>query len=178
MADAPHKDPAIPLSSRPRVDAAGLSPHIPPPDFDYAEAFGCLAAVQAKINSYGATPELVLRRGLALMSLGNYLAAAYDAERVLQTQPDLAEAHFLHGQACLALAAVKTGVLRPGLAASLPAEALPSRRELLDAARQAFAFVLDQNPQDAQAQRGLAAANRLGRSHGPQQAPLANQEPT
>ncbi|MCA1819018.1 MAG: hypothetical protein LC620_03025, partial [Halobacteriales archaeon] len=119
----------------PRVTAeSGLQPHVPPPDFDYAAAFGCLAAVQAKINCYGATPELVLRRGLALLSLGNYLAAAYDAERVLQGEPDLVEAHYLHGQACLALAAVKTGALRPGMAAALPAAALPAKRELFDAA--------------------------------------------
>lgn len=149
----------------PVAASAGLPTHVPSPDFDYAAAFGCLAAVQAKINCYGATPELVLRRGLALLSLGNYLAAAYDAERVLQTEPDLVEAHYLHGQACLALAAVKTGLLRPGLAASLPAAALPTKLELLEAAKQAFEVVLRQNPDDAQAMKGLAATEGLRSQH-------------
>jgi tetratricopeptide (TPR) repeat protein len=155
-------------ASRPAADSRpapapdpALPPHVPPADFDYAAAFGCLAAVQAKINCYGATPELVLRRGLALMSLGNYLAAAYDAERVLQTEGSNLEAHYLHGQACLALAAVRAGVLRPGLAAAMPTAALPSRMELLDAAQQAFEVVLGRNPEDAQAQRGLAGTLRM-----------------
>jgi tetratricopeptide (TPR) repeat protein len=140
-----------------------LPAQVPSPDFDYTAAFGCLAAVQAKINCYGSTPELVLRRGLALLSMGNYLAAAYDAERVLQTEPDNAEGHYLHGQACLALAAVKMGMLRPGLAASIPVSALPSRRELLDAAQQAFEVVLARNPDAAQARRGLEGTERLRR---------------
>lgn len=139
----------------------------PPPDFDYAAAFGCLAAVQARINCYGATPELVLRRGLALMALGNHLAAAYDAERVLQGEPGNVEAHYLHGQACLALAGVKAGLLRPGVGASVPASALPSGDELLDAARQAFEAVLAANPADGQAAKGLAAVGRMRRRKGP-----------
>lgn len=150
-----------PGTKRAPASADGILAHAPPPDFDYAAAFGCLAAVQAKINCYGGTPELVLRRGLALMAMGNYLAAAYDAERVLQTDATNNEAHYLHGEACLALAAVKAGMLRPGIAAAHPAAALPTQGELLDAAQQAFETVLAGNPEDAQAQRGLAGTRRL-----------------
>ena len=142
-------------------------PAAPPPDFDYAAAFGCLAAVQARINCYGATPELVLRRGLALMALGNHLAAAYDAERVLQAEPENAEAHFLHGEACLALAALRLGLLRPGVGSLVPAAALPSCEELLEAAAQAFEAVLASNPGDAQAAKGLAATKRMQRAPPP-----------
>jgi tetratricopeptide (TPR) repeat protein len=141
--------------------AADLGFPAPPPDFDYAAAFGCLAAVQARINCYGATPELVLRRGLALMALGNHLAAAYDAERVLQSEPENVEAHYLHGQACLALAALRLGLLRPGVGALVPAGALPSSEELLEAADQAFRTVLASNPGDAQAAKGLSATSRM-----------------
>ena len=156
--DAKGREPA---SKQAPTVGEGILAHAPPPDFDYAAAFGCLAAVQAKINCYGGTPELVLRRGLALMAMGNYLAAAYDAERVLQTDATNNEAHYLHGEACLALAAVKCGMLRPGLAAAHPAAALPTQGELLDAAQQAFETVLAGNPDDAQAQRGLDATRRL-----------------
>jgi len=147
----------------PGAGDAGLPPYVPSPDFDYTAAFGCLAAVQAKINCYGATPELVLRRGLALLSLGNYLGSANDAERVLQSDPSLLEAHWLHAQSCLALAAVRTGLLRPGLATGLPVSALPSRRELLQAAKDGFARILAVNPDDAQARKGLDAAERFRR---------------
>lgn len=145
-------------------------PAAPPPDFDYAVAFGCLAAVQARINCYGATPELVLRRGLALMALGNHLAAAYDAERVLQAEPHNVEAHFLHGQACLALAALRLGLLRPGVGSLVPAGALPTCGELLEAARQAFEAVLAGNPADPQAAKGLAATKRMQRTPQPRTA--------
>lgn len=169
-APGPREGATAPSGRQPASADLGF-PAAPPPDFDYAAAFGCLAAVQARINCYGATPELVLRRGLALMALGNHLAAAYDAERVLQAEPHNAEAHFLHGEACLALAALRLGLLRPGVGALVPAGALPSCEELLEAASQAFEAVLAGNPADPQATKGLVATKRMQR--GPRQGKAA-----
>lgn len=136
-------------------------PHLPSPDLDYAAAFRVLADLQAEIVRDGLNKERVLRRGAALLALGNYLGAAFDAERALRMAPAWTEAHYLKGQAFLALAAVKHGVARPGPGAYLPVTALPPRRHLLMTARQALLWVLAREPSDPQAMKALVASDRL-----------------
>lgn len=136
-------------------------PHLPSPDLDYTAAFQVLARVQAEVLRDGLDREKVLRRGAALLALGNYLGAAFDAERALRMAPAWGEAHYLKGQAFLALAGVKHGVARPGPGTYLPLRALPSRRHLLLTARQCFLAVLAQEAGDPQARKGLDAAHAL-----------------
>lgn len=136
-------------------------PHLPSADMDYPAAFRVLAGVQVEVTRSGLTRERVLRRGAALLALGNYLAAAFDAERALRMDPEWTEAHYLKGQAFLALAGVKHGVARPGPGAYLPLEVLPRRRHLLLTARQCFLSVLARLPTDPQASQGLAATDAL-----------------
>lgn len=136
-------------------------PHLPSPDLDYTTAFRVLADVQAEVLRLGLSRERVLRRGAALLALGNYLGAAFDAERALRLDPAWAEAHYLKGQAFLALAGVKHGIARPGPGAYLPMAALPPRRHLLLTARQCLLDVLARRPDDPQAGKVLAAADGL-----------------
>jgi tetratricopeptide (TPR) repeat protein len=136
-------------------------PYLPSPDLDYTGAFRVLADVQAEIVRLGLSRERVLRRGAALLALGNYLGAAFDAERALRMDPLWAEAHYLKGQAFLALAGVKHGIARPGPGAYLPMEALPPRRHLLLTARQCLLDVLARRPDDPQAGKALVAADQL-----------------
>ncbi len=136
-------------------------PHLPSPDLDYAGGFRVLATVQAEILRQGMTRERVLRRGAALLALGNYLGAAFDAERALRMDPAWSEAHYLKGQAFLALACVKHGVARPGPGAYMPMQALPPRRHLLLTARQCLLQVLATRPDDPQAGKALSAADGL-----------------
>jgi hypothetical protein len=144
-----------------------LRPHVAPPDLDYEAAFRCLATVEARIATRGTNAARVLRRGFASMALGNYLAAALDAEWVLRGEPEKLEAQYLKGQACLAMAAVKAGVARPGIGVFLPASALPPRARLLELATDSFQRVLSQNPDDSQARKGLDAARELARRDAP-----------
>ena len=136
-------------------------PYLPSPDLDYAGAFRVLADVQAEIVRHGLSRERALRRGNALLALGNYLAAAFDAERALRMDPAWSEAHYLKGQCFLALAGVKHGIARPGPGAYLPLQALPPRRHLLLTARQSLLDVLARRPDDPQASKVLAAADGL-----------------
>src|SRR5207249_3065343 len=109
-------------------------PYLAPADMDYGRAFQTLADVQGDVIREGLTTELLLRRCHARYALGNYLAAAFDAERVLQTDRACAEALYVKGLAMLALAAVKHGIARPGVGADVPVEALPSRKQLIESA--------------------------------------------
>lgn len=136
-------------------------PHLPSADMDYAAGFRVLADVQAEVVRDGLTRERVMRRGAALLALGNYLGAAFDAERALRMDPLWSEANYLKGQAFLALAGVKHGVARPGPGAYLPLKALPPRRHLLLTSRQCFLSVLARAPSDPQALKGLAACDVL-----------------
>ncbi|MCA1818960.1 MAG: hypothetical protein ABR562_03290 [Thermoplasmatota archaeon] len=131
---------------------------LPSDDLDYAAAFAALSEVHAEMHREGVSMERLLRRGHARFALGNYLAAAFDAERVAREEPGWVEAHYLKGQACLAMAAVKLGFAFPGVGVYMPAEGLPSRSHLLDVAQRAFELVLGRNPDDRQAARGLATA--------------------
>lgn len=139
-------------------------PHLPSPDLDYTAGFRVLADVQAEIVRDGLSRERVLRRGAALLALGNYLGAAFDAERALRLDPTWGEANYLKGQAFLALAGVKHGVARPGPGAYLPLKALPPRRHLLLTARQCLLAVLAGEPSDPQALQALAACDALLRA--------------
>jgi tetratricopeptide (TPR) repeat protein len=145
---------------------------MPSPDADYGEAFRCLASVQAAMLREGATKELVLRRCHARFALGNYLAAAFDAERASRLDPECSEADYLKGQAFLALAAMKEGLVGPGIGAHIPSAVLPRRHHLLLTARKCFLRVLAANPDDVQAQRELRATDALlehlaARTHDP-----------
>lgn len=142
-------------------ESAPRVPYLPSPDLDYPQAFRVLAGVQAEIVRDGLTRERVLRRGAALLALGNFLAAAFDAERALRLDPTWGEANYLKGQAFLALAGVKHGVARPGPGAYLPVQALPPRRHLLLTARQCLLAVLAQEPEDPQAFKALGACDAL-----------------
>ena len=131
---------------------------LPADDLDYTAAFSALAEVHAEMRRDGVSSDLLLRRGHARFALGNYLAAAFDAERVAREDPDIADAHYLKGQSCLAMAAVKLGLARPGIGVYMPVEGLPSRSHLLAVAKRAFEAVLGRNPDDTQALRGLNTA--------------------
>lgn len=155
------------MVASPRTGAAATGvrlPHMPSPDLDYTAGFRVLADVQAEIVRDGMSRERVLRRGAALLALGNYLGAAFDAERALRLDPRWAEANYLKGQAFLALAGVKHGVARPGPGAYLPLKALPPRRHLLLTARQCLLTVLAGEPSDPQALKALAACDMLLRA--------------
>lgn len=146
----------------PPSGAAGtVLPHLPSPDLDYAAAFRVLADVQAEIVREGLDRQRVLRRGAALLALGNYLSAAFDAERALRFDPTWTEASYLKGQAFLALAGVKHGVARPGPGAYLPIRALPPRRHLLLTARQCLLAVLARGSDDPQATKALVACDEM-----------------
>ncbi len=134
---------------------------LPRPDMDYGDAFQSLASVECTMRREGTTEELLLRRAQALLALGNYLRAATDAETVARGNPGCIEAHFVKGQANLAMAAVKMGLARPGLGSAMPRSSLPTTSKLLGVARQCFTDVLARNPDDSQAARALAAAERL-----------------
>lgn len=161
----------------PRVGQVEL-PHLPSPDLDYPAAFRVLADVQAEIVRDGFSRERVLRRGAALLALGNYLGAAFDAERALRLDATWTEAHYLKGQAFLALAGVKQGVARPGPGAYLPLKALPPGRHLLLTARQCFVVVLARGGGDPQAVKGLAACDGLLASLGEGEHAVAVSAPT
>lgn len=148
------------MPATPAAPPPGL-PHLPSADLDYARSFGVLATVQAEIVREGLTRERVLRRGTALLALGNYLSAAFDAERALRMDPTWGEAHYLKGQAFLAMAGIKHGVTQPGPGAYLPMKALPPRIHLLRTARQSLLAVLAQRPDDPQARKSLSAADGL-----------------
>lgn len=150
--------------SRAGATAEVRLPHLPSPDLDYTAGFRVLADVQAEIIREGLSRERVLRRGAALLALGNYLGAAFDAERALRLDPTWSEANYLKGQAFLALAGVKHGVVRPGPGAYLPLKALPPSRHLLLTARQCLLSVLAGEPSDPQAVQGLAACDTLLRA--------------
>lgn len=128
---------------------------LPSDDLDYAAAFAALCQVHSEIKQEGVCARLLLRRAHARFALGNYLAAAFDAERVAREHPEWVDAHYLKGQACLAMAAVRLGRARPGVGVYMPVEGLPPLAHLLNVARRAFQSVLDRNEDDRQAQRGL-----------------------
>lgn len=139
-------------------------PLLPADDLDYAAAFAALAHVHAEIARDGASAARLLRRGHARFALGNYLAAAFDAERVAREEPGWVDALYLKGQACLAMAAVRLGLARPGVGVYMPTDGLPPLGHLLDVARRAFEAVVGRSPDDRQAQRGLALAKAWGTS--------------
>ena len=128
-------------------------------DLDYEAAFRALAEVHSEMRRDGVSTQLLLRRGLARFALGNYLAAAFDAERVARQEPDSMDAHYLKGQACVAMAAVRAGLAHPGIGVYMPSEALPERSHLLAVAQRSFEVVLRSDPDDRQARRGLATVN-------------------
>lgn len=127
-------------------------------DLDYVAAFAALAEVHARMQRDGSGPDLLLQRAYARFALGNYLAAAFDAERVAREEPSRVDAHYLKGQACLAMAAVRLGIASPGIGVYMPPEGLPPLDHLVQVAHRAFAQVLRQSPDDLQAQKGLEAA--------------------
>lgn len=137
-------------------------PYMPPADADYEASFRALADVQAEAQTRGAlTPRLALRRAHAQFALGNYMAAAFDAERAARLDPMSTEAEFLRGQSFLALAAVKHGVARPGVGSPIAPSTLPPRRHLLLTAKRCFDRVLERNPDDLQARKDMAATQAL-----------------
>lgn len=138
---------------------------LPPADLDYGDAFRNLANIELTMRREGATEELLLRRAHAMLALGNYLRAAFDAEEVARGNPENAEAHFVKGAATLAMAAVTMGLARPGVGAYLPKSSLPRTLDLLAMAEQCFAAVIARNPDDPQAGRALAATARLRDVH-------------
>lgn len=138
---------------------------LPSPDQDYGDAFRNLAGIELTMRREGSTEELMLRRAHAMLALGNYLRAAFDAEEVARGNPECSEAFFVKGQASLAMAAIRMGLARPGIGAYLPRSSLPKTPELVAMAKQCFAAVLARNPDDTQAGRALAAAERLGEAH-------------
>lgn len=135
---------------------------LPSDDLDYAAAFSALAEVHAEIQRDGVSAGLLLRRAHARFALGNYLAAAFDAERVVREQPEWVDGHYVKGQACLAMAAVKLGFAFPGVGVYMPPDGLPPRAHLLSVAQRCFESVLGRNPGDTQASRGLATAQDWG----------------
>jgi tetratricopeptide (TPR) repeat protein len=145
----------------PRPLATLAPPFLADPDLDYRKAFAALIAVEAEIAREGPDVPRVLRRGFARFALGNYLAAAFDAERAARLDPACMEAEFLKGEALLAVAAVKHGVAPTGVGAAVPRRALPPRRHLLLTAEASFRRVLAENPGDAQAEKGRQAARAL-----------------
>ncbi len=146
---------------RPRPATTLVPPFLAASDLDYSQAFAALAAIELEIRRDGVTPELVLRRGYARFALGNYLAATFDAESALRSDPMCTEARFLKGTSMLALAAVKHGIAAPGIGPAVPPKGLPPRRHLLLTARESFQIVLAANSDDEQARRGLAATAAL-----------------
>jgi tetratricopeptide (TPR) repeat protein len=140
----------------------GLAPpYVPPPDSDYGEAFHRLVEAGAALRLEGPSEERLLCRGMAHVALGNYRDALSDAEQAIRRNPFSTEGHYLKGQALLALAAIKHGVLVVGVGSRALAAGLPPRRHLVLTAMQCFRRCLDANPDDPQALVQLAAADRL-----------------
>jgi tetratricopeptide (TPR) repeat protein len=139
---------------------------LPPPDLDYGDAFQNLAAIELTMRREGNTEELLLRRAHAMLALGNYLRAAFDAEEVARGNPESSEAQYVKGQASLAMAAIRMGLARPGIGSYLPRSSLPKTVDLLAMAKQCFASVVARHPEDPQAARALAAVDRLAQVNG------------
>lgn len=138
---------------------------LPPADLDYGDAFRNLANIELMMRREGSTAELLLRRAHAMLALGNFLRAAFDAEEVARGDPACSEAQFVKGRASLAMAAIRMGMARPGVGSYLPRSSLPKTVDLLAMAEQCFAAVLARNPDDAQAARALAATAKLRDVH-------------
>lgn len=125
-------------------------------DLDYEAAFRALCAVHSEMRRDGVSADLLLRRAHCRFALGNFLGAAFDAERVVRERPAWSDAQYLKGQACLAMAGVRDGTVHPGVGVYMPPDGLPERDHLLDVAERCFASVLRADPDDVQAVRGLA----------------------
>ena len=132
-------------------------PFMPPPELDYAEGFRKLAKIHVRAQREGLTKELALQRAHIMFSVGNPLGAAFDCERVLRFDAHCGEAHFLKGQALLAMAGLKHGIVSPGPGAYSPAKMLPSRRDLLWGAYCCFEKAILCNHKDGQARKARAA---------------------
>src|SRR5688572_4841932 len=100
-------------------------PYMPSAEVDYAAGFRKLARLHVKACREGLTKDLALKRAYVLFAVGNPLGAAFDCERALRLDPLSGEAHFLKGQAMLAMAGVKHGLVAPGPGAYLPNKILP-----------------------------------------------------
>lgn len=145
-----------------RAGVARLAlPYMPAAELDYAAGFRKLARLHVKACREGLTKDLALKRAHILFAVGNPLGAAFDCERALRLDPLSGEAHFLKGQAMLAMAGVKHGLVAPGPGAYLPSKILPPRRDLLMAARACFDKAMSCNPQDPQAPKALEATLAL-----------------
>ena len=130
-------------------------------DLDYEAAFRALCDVHSEMRRDGVGVDLLLRRAHCRFALGNFLGAAFDAERVVRERPGWTDALYVKGQACLAIAAVKEGILRPGVGVYMPPEGLPERKHILGVAERCFEAVLERQPEDTQAQRGLATVQAM-----------------
>ncbi|MEA3190365.1 MAG: hypothetical protein QOD77_947 [Thermoplasmata archaeon] len=150
-----------PHNPRPAAAHNLTPPYMPQADLDYEEGFRALVAIEAEMMVQGVSAERLLRRGHARFALGNFLAAAFDAERAIRMDPHNPEGDYLKGQAFLAMAAVKHGVARPAIGTGLPKKALPPRRHLLLTARNCFQRVLALNPDDPQARKALRATRAI-----------------
>jgi tetratricopeptide (TPR) repeat protein len=149
------------VGKRPKRRRRVTLPYMPSPELDYAAGFQRLAKLHLKVRRGGLTKALAVQRAHVLFSLGNPLGAAFDCERALRLDPTFAEAHFVKGQAMLAMAGVKEGLVQPGPGTYLPHTVLPPRRDLLMAAEACFEKALFHNPDDPQALRALAATTEM-----------------
>lgn len=134
-----------------------------PCDSDYVENFQALADVNVALQQEGPTAELLLRKAMFELDLGNYGAARRAARDALDMDPDLAEAHYQEGLANLLLAFARAGVVPAGPGhATTPGESIES---LLQATATCFGHTLRISPDDPEVQEDLAAVSRLIARH-------------
>lgn len=139
---------------REALDGFGIDP-----DHDYTDAFQHYAHCSTLVETGGATKQELLTRGHTAFEIGDYHRALMDAVHAQARDESDAQPLLLRGQALLALAAVRTGLIAPG--PGMATQVVPSLRDLLAQAHDAIGHALHLAPDDAKLRRVHAATQRL-----------------
>lgn len=130
-----------------------------PADLDYVNGFQELARLNLQVRRHGPSVDLLLRKANLERAIGNHrasLEAVIDAQHLA---PDHTEVQYELGVTYFFLAMREAGALPVGpLHQGASSDGI---RALLSAAMEAFARVLEQNPDDTEVARDLGAIAEL-----------------
>lgn len=130
-----------------------------PTDLDYVAGFQDLARVNLEIRRQGPTVERLLRKATLERAIGNHWAGLQAIVEAQRMAPDHPEVQYGLGVTYFFLAMAEAGALPVG--PKPPGGTSQGVRELLTLALDAFAVLVQRNPEDAEAARDLSVISEL-----------------
>lgn len=123
------------------------------PDGDYVACFRALAKLEVEIRQDGPRPQLLLRRSMLHIEMGDLQRGLESAQDAVAAAPRDADAHFQEGMVWMALARLRTGAIVLGPAVEAPE--LRPLPELLGNAYEAVCAASRCRPSDPDAREHL-----------------------